>query len=286
MVKKDNEMKYGIYLPNFGDEISAKNLADLAQTAEESGWDGFFLWDHILLSKTLDVPMVDPWVALAAIATATTRIRIGTSVTPIARRRPWKLARETVTLDHLSNGRLILTVGLGEPPDAEFSHFGEEADAKIRAQKLDEGLEILTGLWTGKPFSFKGEHFNIKKTIFLPPTLQSPRIPIWVGGFWPNKPPFRRAARWDGVFPLKRGEKLEAADVLAIRAYIDDHRNGGEPYDVVISGITYSMSQSQQKENLSSLLETGMTWWLESMYSVRNSHEKLLIRIQNEPPRI
>jgi alkanesulfonate monooxygenase SsuD/methylene tetrahydromethanopterin reductase-like flavin-dependent oxidoreductase (luciferase family) len=277
-------MKHGIYLPNFGAEISAKNLADLAQEAEKAGWDGFFLWDHILVSKTLDVPMVDPWVALTAMAITTTRIRIGTSVTPIARRRPWKLARETVTLDHLSNGRLVLSVGLGEPPEAEFSHFGEEANAKIRAQKLDEGLEILTGLWSGEPFSFKGEHFNIKKTTFLPPALQSPRIPIWVGGFWPNKPPFRRAAKWDGVFPLKQGGSLKPADVLAIRSYIDSHRDKGNPYDVVISGTTYSKPKSQQKETISSLREVGMTWWLESMYSVRNSHNKLLSRIRSGPP--
>jgi len=277
-------MKYGIYLPNFGAEINAKNLADLARAAEEVGWDGFFLWDHILVSKTLDVPMVDPWVALTAMAIATARIRIGTSVTPIARRRPWKLARETVTLDHLSIGRLVLSVGLGEPPEAEFSHFGEEANVKIRAQKLDEGLEILTGLWSGEPFSFKGEYFNIKKTTFLPPALQSPRIPIWVGGFWPNKPPFRRAAKWDGVFPLKQGESLKPSDVLAIRAYIENYRDKGNPYDVVISGTTYTKSKSQQKETISSLHEVGMTWWLESMYSVRNSHEKLLSRIRSGPP--
>jgi alkanesulfonate monooxygenase SsuD/methylene tetrahydromethanopterin reductase-like flavin-dependent oxidoreductase (luciferase family) len=279
-------MKYGIYLPNYGTETSAKNFAELARAAEEAGWDGFFIWDHILVSKTLDVPMVDPWVALTAMAMTTQRIRIGTSVTPIARRRPWKLARETVTLDHLSNGRLILCVGLGEPPEAEFAHFGENPDAKIRAKKLDEGLEILTGLWTGEPFSFTGEHFSIKKTTFLPPTLQTPRIPIWVGGFWPNKPPFRRASKWDGVFPLKQRKDMKPEDVSAILAYINTHREENKSFDVVITGSTHSMSKTQQMESISSLSEAGMTWWLESMYSIKNFHKKLLNRIRQGPPRI
>jgi len=149
-------MQYGIYLPNFGDEISPRALADLACEAEEAGWDGFFLWDHILYSKTQKLRMVDPWIVLAAMAMKTERIRLGTSVTPLPRRRPWKLARETVTLDHLSNGRLILSVGLGEPGDAEFGQFGEETDVKVRATKLDEGLDVLAGLWRGKSFSHQG----------------------------------------------------------------------------------------------------------------------------------
>ena len=161
-------MKYGIYVPNFGKAISAKALADLAHHAEKAGWDGFFIWDHILHSKSQPFPLVDPWIALAAIATKTKKIRIGTTVTAVARRRPWKLARETVTLDHLSDGRLILGVGLGYPPDADFSQFGENPNPIIRAEKLDEGLEILAGLWSGKPFGYQGKHYKIEKTTFLP----------------------------------------------------------------------------------------------------------------------
>jgi alkanesulfonate monooxygenase SsuD/methylene tetrahydromethanopterin reductase-like flavin-dependent oxidoreductase (luciferase family) len=277
-------MKFGIYLPNYGAEISAQNLSELAHTAEKTGWDGFFVWDHILVSKTLDVPMVDPWVTLAAMAVATQRIRIGTTVTPIARRRPWKLARETVSLDHLSNGRLTLTVGLGEPPEAEFAHFGEDPNAKVRAGKLDEGLEILTGLWSRKPFSFEGQHYQIKKTTFLPPALQTPRIPIWVGGFWPNKPPFRRAARWDGVFPLMSGKGMEPEDVTEILTFINKYRESDQPFDVVLAGTTLTKSKIKQKEIISSFAEVGMTWWLESMYSVRNSHEKVMGRIKQGPP--
>jgi alkanesulfonate monooxygenase SsuD/methylene tetrahydromethanopterin reductase-like flavin-dependent oxidoreductase (luciferase family) len=175
-------MQYGIYLPNFGDEISPRALADLACEAEQAGWDGFFLWDHILYSKTQKLRMVDPWIALAAMAMKTERIRLGTSVTPLPRRRPWKLARETVSLDHLSNGRLILSVGLGEPGDAEFGQFGEETDIKVRAAKLDVGLDVLAGLWRGKSFSYQGKYYQVQKTVFLPPPVQTPRIPVWVGG--------------------------------------------------------------------------------------------------------
>lgn len=142
-------MNYGLYLPNFGDETSVRSLATLAHEAEEAGWDGFFLWDHIVYRARPPVNMVDPWIALTAMAMTTERIRLGTTVTPIPRRRPWILARETASLDQLSGGRLILGVGLGDPPDLEFAQFGEEPDNLIRAAKLDEGLDILAGLWSG-----------------------------------------------------------------------------------------------------------------------------------------
>jgi alkanesulfonate monooxygenase SsuD/methylene tetrahydromethanopterin reductase-like flavin-dependent oxidoreductase (luciferase family) len=148
-------MKYGLYLPNFGAQHSARGLADLAREAEQAGWDGFFLWDHVIAGAEAGIPMVDPWVTLAAVAMNTQRIRIGTTVTPLARRRPWKLARETVTLDHLSGGRLILSVGLGV--GEEFGPFGEPCSDRDRAVRLDEGLEVLAGLWSGEPFHFTGQ---------------------------------------------------------------------------------------------------------------------------------
>ena len=157
-------MYYGIYVPNFGDETNVRMLATLAREAEEASWDGFFVWDHILYRSNPPVSMVDPWVALTAIAMTTERIRIGTTVTPLARRHPWKLARETVSLDHLSRGRLILGVGLGDPPKVEFAQFGEESDDRIRAAKLDEGLEVVTGLWSGKPFRYQGTHYRIQRS--------------------------------------------------------------------------------------------------------------------------
>src|SRR5438067_4066679 len=196
-------MRYGVSMPNFADYGDVHTLVELAREAEAAGWDGFFLWEHMIFWRDLRVPIVDPWVALAAIAAGTERISLGPMVTPVARRRPWKLARETVSLDHLSRGRLILGVGLGDPADADFGVFGEETDAKVRARKLDEGLNVLAGLWGGEPFSYRGEHYRVEETVFLPRPVQSPRIPVWVGGWWPHKPPLRRAARWDGVFPGK-----------------------------------------------------------------------------------
>ena len=277
-------MKYGLYLPNYGQAISGRSLADLAEEAERAGWDGFFLWDHILVSKSSHLPMVDPWVALTAMAMKTERIRLGTTVTPIARRRPWKLARETVTLDHLSKGRLTLSVGLGEPAQAEFAHFGEEAEPRIRAQKLDEGLEILTGLWRGVAFTFHGEHFQIEETVFRPPALQSPRIPVWVGGFWPNKAPFRRAARWDGAFPLMHGSDLTGADLQEIMAYIQQGRESDEQFDLVMMGCTPGEDQEQAVNIIRPYKEAGLTWWLESLYHAKDSYADLLTRIGQGPP--
>lgn len=279
-------MNYGIYVPNFGKAISASSLADLAAEAEGAGWDGFFIWDHILYSKSQRAPMVDPWVSLAAMAMKTEDIRLGTTVTPVARRRPWKLARETVTLDHLSKGRLIITVGLGDPPEAEFTNFGEESDPKIRAAKLDEGLEILIGLWSGKPFSFHGEQFRLKKTVFHPPTYQSPRIPVWVGGFWPNKPPFRRAARWDGAFPLKSGSKMTGKDLREIMSYILQHRVYPGHFDLVMMGYTPGSDPEKAIQTIRPYSSAGLTWWLESLFREKHSYDDMLTRIRQGPPRL
>lgn len=276
-------MRYGIYTPNFGAETNARNLAELAREAEAAGWDGFFIWDHILYSHSQSLPLVDPWVALTAIAMQTERIRFGTTVTPVARRRPWKLARETVTLDHLSGGRLILSVGLGDPPGADFAQFGEDPDAKVRAAKLDEGLEVLVGLWRGKPFSYQGQYYQVEKSVFLPATLQSPRIPIWVGGFWPNKAPFHRAAHWDGAFPLKKGGKMTGKDLQDIRAYIAAHRTATTPFDLVMMGSTPGDDPAKARKIVAPYVVAGLTWWLESLYRQRNSYEAMLARIRQGP---
>src|SRR5512134_3855134 len=151
-------MHFGLYVPLFGDYADARALASLARDAETAGWEGFFLWDHVFT----DWPdrLVDPWVALTAIALNTQRIRIGTTVTPLPRRRPWKLARETVSLDHLSGGRLTLSVGIGVG-QAEWEHLGEQSDPKKRGAMLDEALSVLTGLWSGEPFSYTGQYYQI-----------------------------------------------------------------------------------------------------------------------------
>jgi len=280
-------MYYGIYTPNFGAQTSPKLLADLAAEAEQAGWDGFFLWDHMLYSLNQKLPLFDPWVSLAGMAMRTERLRLGTTVTPLARRRPWKLARETVTLDHLSSGRLTLTVGVGDPDEADFGTFGEPTDPKIRAAMLDEGLEILNGFWSGKPYSFSGAHYQVKKCTFLPAPLQQPRIPIWVGGFWPHKRPFRRAARWDGAFPLNAGGPFTPPPVVLceIREYVLQHRTSPAPFDLVIMGSTPGNDPKTARKKLAKYANTGLTWWLETLFRWRNSAEAMLQRIRQGPPR-
>ncbi len=283
-------MNYGLYLSNFGEAISVRLLAELALEAEQSGWDGFFLWDHILESRTQKAPVVDPWVALTAMVMTTQRLKLGTMVTPVARRRPGVLARQTASLDQLSNGRLILGVGLGYPPDVEFGMFGEDADDKVRAGKLDEGLAILAGLWSGKSFSFSGSHYQLEKMTFKPPSFQQPRIPVWVAGFWPIRAPFRRAARWDGVFPLKAGEGVGPADLKAIQAFItEDRQRQGlsqpEVYDFVLTGTTPANNQKKARQQVASLEEAGLTWWMESIYDLRKDAESLRQRIRQGPPK-
>src|SRR5919202_2140498 len=162
---EEARMRYGVTVPNFGECFDPRTLAEMAREAEAAGWDGFFLWDHVQFMPT---PTVDPWVALAAIALATERVRIGPLVTPLPRRRPVKLARETVSLDHLSNGRLVLGVGIGDPVQWEFGWFGEPTEAKHRGAMLDEGLAILDGLWSGEPFAFSGAHSRLERMRFLP----------------------------------------------------------------------------------------------------------------------
>jgi hypothetical protein len=214
-------MRFGLHLPNFEVGGDPHALADLAAQAEAAGWDGFFLWDHILGDPAWRTPMLDPWIALAAVASATSRLRLGALVTAVPRRRPWQLARETATLDLLSGGRLVVGVGLGNPPGAEFEHFGEDGDARRRARRLDEGLVILNGLWSGEPFGFNGEEYRMRETVFLPTPVQRPRPPIWVAAHWPARAPLRRAARWDGVFPEHAdGRRLSPSELGELLEYV------------------------------------------------------------------
>ena len=283
---RENRLRYGLYVPNFGRASYARILAELASDAEKSGWDGFFLWDHIV-EWNRRVPLCDSFTALAAIALKTKRIRIGTTVTPLPRLRPWVVARQTASLDHLSNGRMILSVGLGTKESVDYERFGESAEQRVLAEKLDEALDIITGLWKGKPFSYEGKHFKVGETLFLPPTIQRPRVPIWVGGFWPRKAPFRRAARWDGVIPLRLPVRLlKPADLQEILTYVKGQRTSAGPFDAAVIGWTVSKHAEKNAEKLKPYLEAGMTWWLESLYTKRDSPEGMKARIRKGPPRI
>ena len=255
-------MRFGISIPAFADFSDPRVLAETAREAEQAGWDGFFLWDAIFFDPTFH-PIADPWVSLAAVAMTTQHMRIGTLVTPIARRRPWKLARETVSVDRLSNGRLILGVGLGDPAQWDYGFFDEPTDPKVRARKLDEGLELLTGFWSTQPFSYEGEQYHVKEVTFRPGPVQSPRIPIWVGGWWPNKPPLRRAARWDGVCPAKWGASITPEEWRELLAYIQKYRNSDAPFDAVHSGTIPGDDPAQAAETVKPYVDVGVTWWVE-----------------------
>lgn len=288
-------MRFGITLPAFADFSDPRALAELAREAETAGWDGFFIWDHIFFDPTFH-PIADTWVALAAVALNTESLRIGTMITPMARRRPWKLARETVSVDQLSKGRLILGVGLGDPVQWDFGFFDEVTDPKTRARRLDEGLDILTGLWSGQPFRYQGEQYNVKEVTFRPTPVQSPRIPIWVGGWWPNKPPLRRAARWDGVCPSKWGGTITPDEWRELLSYIQRYRTVTTPFDAVHSGATPGGDSDQAAELVEPYARAGVTWWVETVDPWRfgwsweepwnpKATEQMRERILQGPPR-
>ena len=285
-------VKYAVYLPTFTPYADARVIASLAQEAEETGWDGFFIWDDV---AGYEYSLADPWISLTAAAVATTRIRLGALITPLARRRPWKVARETATLDRLSGGRLVYGVGTGGGQE-QFGDLGDEPDPKRRGDMLDEGLEVLTGLWSGEPYEYEGQFYHIKKTRFLPAPLQTPRIPIWVGGRWPNTRPLGRMARWDGMFPLfpdhfSQEEELDrlrqtVADVQALRGE-DVH-----PFDVIVSGTTPLGRPEESAAITAKYARAGATWWLESLAPQRGREngedlwpfEKLRQKLREGPP--
>jgi hypothetical protein len=276
-------MKYGFVLPS-GD---ARTTADLAYDAEQAGWDGFFvpelLWG------------IDAWVALTAAAMRTERIRLGTDLTPVSRRRPWKLASETATLDQLSNGRVILAVGLGAL-DTGFAEFGEVTDRKTRAELLDEGLDILTGLWRGQPFSYSGKHYTIKETSFYPPPppVQQPRIPIWTVGAWPRMKSMQRVLRYDGLLPNVFDDdgklrEITPDDIRAISAFIAENRSATTPFDIVMEGETPGDDRAQAAAIVRRWAEAGATWWTETMWSAPRDAAGLAAlrtRIRQGPPRV
>lgn len=270
-------MKAGFVFPG-GDVQTAVRFG---LEAEAAGWDGYFVWEPVW--------GVDAWVTLAAVAAQTERIRLGTMLTPVSRRRPWNLAGQAATLDQLSNGRVILAVGLGAT-ETGFANFGEETDRKVRAELLDEGLEILTGLWRGQPFRYDGKHYRITPTEFMPPAppVQQPRIPIWVVGAWPYAKSMARAARYDGLIPSKKGPRgmmqAEPEDLPQMREAILAQREERTPYDIIVEGKTPGKDPRRAAEILQPWVEAGATWWIEADWEARDS-DQVLQRIRQGPPR-
>lgn len=259
-------MRFSINIPNFGDFADAHTVATVASAAEAAGWDALFVWDHVVHDKRHQRSFGDPWMLLTAAALATTRIKLGPLVTPVPRRRPQQLARQVSTLDNLSRGRVIFGAGLGGPIEDEYGSFGEPTDPRVLAERLDEGLYMLDRYWSGEPVTHEGRHYQVDDVTLLPRPVQRSRVPVWIGGFWPHRPPMRRAARWDGAVPLfmsaKHGHVPPADEVHDLVAYVRDHRDGdpGRPFEIVLGGPTPA-NAAKARDVLGPLIEAGATWW-------------------------
>ena len=258
-------MQTALFFPLF-DELSEPRVAvEIAVAAEEAGWDGVFVWDHLLWDQPVE-RVADPWIVMSAIAQATERVRIGPMVTPVPRRRPQKLARETVTLDRLSEGRSIFGVGLGGDRGGELSRFGEELDRRRRADTLDEGLDKITRWWAGD---------EVDGVRLLPTPCQQPRIPLWIGSRFPNRRPVRRAARWDGWFPVD----VPSPDALAevIEYALGERPSDAGPWDIAVQGPPGGDPQPW--------VAVGATWWLTRFEAVGISRATVLDVVRDGPPR-
>ncbi len=285
-------MRYSVNIPNFGDFADARTVATVAKTAEDAGWDALFVWDHVVHDKKRRAgqPFGDPWMLLTAAALATSRLRLGTLVTPVARRRPEQLARQVATLDAVSNGRVVFGAGLGGPIEDEFASFGDTTDPVVLAERLDEGLDLSCRYWSGESVDHDGVHYQVRSTALLPATVQRPRPPVWVAGYWPNRRPMRRAAQWDGAVPLfksaRHGQAPAPDEVRALATFLS--RSAGErssePFDIVIGGASDPMTAA---DLIAPLREAGATWWDEREVQTNPDHyraEPVLRRVAAGPP--
>lgn len=251
---------HAVYLPPFGPFGDPRVLVDLAIRAEAAGWDGVFLWDHLVRE---DMPIADPWTTLAAMAQATRRLWLGPMVTPLPRRRPWVVARHASTVSQVSGGRLILGVGLGSDESGDFSRFGEPTDLRSRAEMLDEGIQVARAMWSGQAVRHHGAHFRVT----LDETVRAPYpIPIWAGCSTTNPSVMRRAATCDGIFPNTGQLPLPAEEVARI---VQAVRGAGlppsGPFDVAVAGNASHAWPEPHKVDLQGLADAGMTWWMESL---------------------
>jgi len=275
-------MKNGLAIPY----NEARLVAQLAQMAEEAGWDGCFLADYIWCE--------DPLIALAAAAMTTSRIRLGTMVIPAPLRRPWKMASESLALDRLSNGRLILGLGTGATWMGWQCFLDEVTDLKARTEMLDETIDILTLMYQRKQFDYDGKHYHLKLTLmdemhYPAKPIQQPRIPIWTPVVWPKTKSMQRMLKCDGAFPEKRdpdGKPVDVTpeDIRQMRAYVEANRTLTTPFDIVASGKTNGLDRSQQKDTVLPWVEAGATWWMEGLWGMSN--EEVAERIRQGPPKV
>jgi alkanesulfonate monooxygenase SsuD/methylene tetrahydromethanopterin reductase-like flavin-dependent oxidoreductase (luciferase family) len=245
-------LRSALWVPLFGDLADPAVVARLAAEAEEVGWHGVFVWDQLRWREPVE-QVADPWITLAAVATATERVRLGPMVTPLPRRRPVQVVMETTTLDRLSGGRVTLGVGMGSDRFArEFSKSGEQLDGRLRGQMLDEALQILTAAWSGEPVHHHGTHYVVDDMRFLPRPVQRPAVPVWIAGFPGNVKPMRRAARYDGFFPANLEHPDHLAEVVATVTGL--RRDAAAPYDFAV-GLPLGTDPMPYAE-------AGATWWL------------------------
>lgn len=283
-------VSYAVGLPTVGEFGDPGALVELAGAAEAAGWDGVFFWDHLLYREP-DWPVVNSTVIAGAAAAVTSRIRLGVLINVVARRRPAQLAAETATLDALSGGRAVFGAGLGSYPE-EWTRFGEDGDLHVRADLLDEGLTVIDALWTGADVHHHGPRLTVDGARMpLTPvqrtaTTGRPRVPIWVGGRWPARRPFRRAARWDGVMPTHSdyglGETMPPATLAEVLRYVAEHRDpAAAPIDVVLEGRT----EPGDTTTVPPYAAAGLTWWIEACGWWRGGLAAARARVSAGPPR-
>jgi hypothetical protein len=260
---------YAISLSPAGPAGDPRTMAELAVLAERAGWDAVFLEDYIVYPGDVGTPTFDPWVVMAAMAVATTRIRLGTLVTPVPRRRPWKLAMEAVTLDHLSGGRVILGAGAGDAAEASFTGTGEPTDQQSLAGRLDEALEIIARLWDGEAVTYRGTYYRTHELRLPVRPVQRPRVPIWVGGDWKVGGVRRRLVRWDGCCVYRGApgtpahRPLLAGEVRELLAGVRRERGTSDGFEVCVGGRERDPDWQREREYLASLADAGATWWQE-----------------------
>jgi probable F420-dependent oxidoreductase len=272
-------VRYGIDVAILGEYAEPGVVVAAAQEAEAAGWDALFVWDH--LAFVWGVPSADPWVVLAAAAQVTTRLRLGTAVTPLPRRRPSVLASTVATIDRFSGGRVILGAGIGGVA-AEFSAFGEPAAASERAAMLDEGLDVVTGLWSGRKVTHAGRFYRVDGVTLAPLPVQRPRVPVWIGGT--SAAARRRAARWDGwvvgCYDEHGNMVVPPARIAADATDIAAHRSASGSFDIAVTGVSFGPGDPVASD----YAQAGATWWLEQIYGRRGSRTSMLARIAAGPP--